>query len=164
MNRHSRIIALLTLFCVGHGAIMAESKVLEVKWTELKPLISGHQVTLELIDGTRVTGEVVVVREDSILMDPSATEKGQAAGNGLISRNTIALVHLRRTRGSWGRKMGTALGFMAGTVLGGYAASKTNSAGAGIPTFLGISSGIGLGGYFAGKHLDKRVTHMKVVP
>src|SRR6188768_2123167 len=164
MNRHIRIVVLITLYCGGDSAITAESKALEVTWKELAPLISGYQVTLELIDGVRVTGEVIAVREDSILMDVSTAVKTHAAGNGLIPRKTIALIHLRRTHGSWGRGMGTVLGVMGGIVLGGYAASKTNSAGAGIPAFIGISSGGGLSGYYAGKLLDTRVTHMKVVP
>jgi len=164
MNHYARIIALFTLYCAGQSALMAESKVLAVTWKELTPLIHGHQVTLELTDGAKVSGEVMAVREDSILLDVSAAEKAHAASGGSIARNTISLIHLRRTRGNWGRNMGTVLGVMGGIVLGGYAAAHTSSAGAAIPTLIGISSGAGLGGYFAGKQLDKRVTHLKVVP
>ena len=47
---------------------MAVSKPVEVKWKELAPLIKGYDVTLELIDGVKVRGEVIAIREDSILI------------------------------------------------------------------------------------------------
>jgi hypothetical protein len=165
MNQKIRAVFLVALLCVGQKAARAESKPLEVKWSELAALIGGHHVVLELTDGVIVKGEVAAVREDTILMDVSSAVKGYAKGNGSIPRASIGLIDLERTRGAWGRTMGTVIGVLGGLTVGGYvAATKTNSAGAGIPVFLGIASGMSLGGYYAGRGLDKRVTHLKVVP
>jgi hypothetical protein len=60
--------------------------------------------------------------------------------------------------------MGTVVGVLTGLVLGGYTASHTNSAGAGIPVFLGIASGVSIAGYYTGKELDLRITLIKIVP
>ena len=57
------------------------------------------------------------------------------------------------------------IGLLGGMTVGTYVAvEKTNSTGAGTATFLGIAAGMGVAGYFAGRELDKRVTHIKVVP
>ena len=164
MQTYFRFSVLTVLYCLCHIALGAESRSVEVKWTELAPLISGYRVTLELNDGSRIRGDVIAVREQGIVMDISELAKGQAYGDGLIPRSAILVLHLERSRGSWGRGIGTVLGVMGGVVLGAYGLVRTDSAGAGIPVFLGISSAAGLGGYYAGKLIDRRVTHIKIAP
>jgi len=165
MTEKFRAVFLITLLCVGQKGALAESKPLELKWNELAPMIGGHHVALVLTDGTTVKGEVAAVREEAILMNVSSAVSGYAKGNGSIPRSSLALINLERRRGAWGRTMGTVIGVLVGLAVGGYvAATKTNSAGAGIPVFLGIASGISVAGYFAGRGLDKQVTQIKVVP
>lgn len=142
-----RALFLITLLCVGQKGALAESKPLEVKWSELATLIGGHRVALELTDGLTVKGEVVAVREDAILLDVSSAARGYARGSGSIPRGSVGLINLQRTRGGWGRTMGTVIGVMGGLGVGGYVAGRaTSSAGAAIPTFLGIASAISLVG------------------
>jgi hypothetical protein len=165
MTQKIRAVFFVTLLCAGQKGVRAEAKPLEMKWSELAPLIGGHHASLVLTDGTTVKGEVVAVREDAILMDVSSAVKGYAKGNGSVPRSSLALIDLERTRGAWGRTMGTVIGVLGGLTVGGYvAATSTNSAGAAIPIFLGIASGVSVAGYYAGRGLDKRVTHIKVVP
>ena len=165
MNERVRAAFLIALLCAGPQGLLAESKPLEMKWNELAPLIVGHRVALMLTDGAIVKGEAVSVREDVILMDVSSAVKGYSKGNGSVPRPSVALIDLERRRGAWGRTMGTVLGILAGMTLGIYvAAEKTNSTGAGTATFFGIAAGMGVAGYFVGRELDKRVTHIKIVP
>ena len=154
MISQSRIPVLFAILCLGQTASFAESKPVELRWSELAPLIQSRRVELTLVDGAKLKGEAVVVREDSIVM-----------GNASIPRSSVSLIKLQRTRGSWGRKLGTVIGVLSGLVVGGYVtAVATNSAGAGIPLFLGMASGVTLGGYYIGRGIDYRTTLIKVAP
>jgi hypothetical protein len=157
---------LTVLLLAGPGGAFAQTRPLEMKWSELSPLIGGHRVAVLLNDGISVKGEVVAVREDTILLDVSVPVKGYQKGSGSIPRNSIALVDLERSRGAWGRTMGTVIGVLGGMTLGGYVLAKENgpSAGAALATFLGIAAGGSLAGYYAGRAIDKRVTQIKIVP
>jgi hypothetical protein len=158
---------LLALVCTVQSVGFCDSKPLELKWNELAGIIAGHNVELTLADGGSLRGEAVAVREGSLLMDikgvSSAGSRFQK-GSAEIPRASIGLIRVDRTRGSWGRTMGTVVGVLSGLVLGGYAAAHTNSAGAGIPTFLGIASGLSVTGYYAGRGLDRRTTLIRIVP
>ncbi len=165
MTKNIRLIFLIALLGLGQKGARAESKPLEMKWNELAPMIGGHRAALVLTDGATVKGEVVAVREDSILMDVSSAVRGYTKGSGSIPRNSVSLIRLQRTRGAWGRTLGTVIGVLGGVVVGGYvAATSTNRAATGIPVFLGVASGISVAGYYAGRGLDKRITQIKVVP
>lgn len=154
MTSLSRVPAVFALLYSAQTASFAESKPVELKWSELAPLIQSRRVELTLVDGAKLKGEAVVVREDSIVL-----------GSGSIPRSSVSLIKLQRTRGSWGRKLGTVIGVLGGLVVGGYVtAVATNSAGAGIPLFLGMASGVTLGGYYIGRGIDYRTTLIKVAP
>jgi len=126
----------------------------ELRWSELAPLIQGRRVELTLGDGAKLRGEAVVVREDSIVM-----------ANASIPRESVSLIKVDKSRGSWGRKLGTVIGVVSGIVAGAYvSAVSTDSAATGIPIFLGVSSAGTLGGYFVGRGIDKRSILIKVIP
>ena len=155
------LVALLALPATGFG----QTKPLEMKWSELSPMITGHHVTISLPDGTAVQGEAVAVRDDTILMDVSTPVKGYPKGSGSVPRASISLIDLERTKGSWGRTLGTVVGVLGGVTLGGYVAvTKNQSGGGATATFLGIAAAGSVIGYYAGKGIDKRVTHIKIVP
>ena len=158
---------LAALLCVGQTSGLAEIKPLELKWSELPPMVVGHRVELTLTEGGKVRGEAVVVRDDAFVMDVrgSSGERAYPNGSASIPRNSVVMIKLERARGSWGRSIGTVIGVMAGLVLGGYASYvATDSAGAGIPLFLGVASATAIAGYYAGRGLDRRVTLIKIVP
>ncbi len=82
-----------------------------------------------------------------------------------MPRTSLAQINLERRRGAWGRTMGTVLGILTRLTIGGYvAATAASSAGTGIPPFLGVAGAISVGGYYAGKALDRRITHIRIVP
>jgi hypothetical protein len=122
--RRIRAVFLIILLFAGQKNAPAESKPLEMKWNELAPMIVGRRVALILTDSTTVKGEVVAMREETILMDVSSAVKGYAKGSGSIPRSSLALIDLERRRGAWGRTMGTVIGVLGGMTLGGYVAAK----------------------------------------
>ena len=104
--------ALIALLLAGHLAGSLNRKPLELKCGELAPMILGHRVDLTLTEDGKVKGEAVAVREDSLVMEVtrSSGQKAFAKGSGAIPRSSIALIKLERSRGSWGRSLGTVLG------------------------------------------------------
>ena len=156
------MILLLALPVGGFG----QAKPLEMKWGELAPMLTGHHVTVTLSDGTAVKGEAVAVREDAMLLDVSSAVKGYPKGSGSIPHNSITLIDLQRTKGSWGRTLGTVIGVVGGIALGAYVDSKNvlnKSPGDIAGTFVGITAGGAVTGYFVGRGIDKRVTHIRIV-
>jgi hypothetical protein len=150
----SRVPAVFALLHSAQTASFAGSKPVELKWSELAPMIQSRRVELTLVDGVKLKGKTVVVREDSIVLE-----------NASVPRSSVSLIKLEKARGSWGRRLGTVIGVVSGLVVGGYVtAVATNSAGAGIPLFLGMASGVTLGGYYIGREIDRRTTLIKVVP
>jgi hypothetical protein len=163
MTRYLTLFALLVSLCTR---LSAASKPVELKWTELSPVIATHSVTLNLTDGGKVTGEAVTVREDALVMDvkQSIGSKPYNKGNATLDRKLISSIELHRTRGSWGRGLGTTLGVLVGMGIGGEAASHQNSLGTGTTVFVGITSGMAVAGYYIGRSLDRDTTHITILP
>jgi hypothetical protein len=62
------------LFTVGLILLLqingtAKDKTLELKWNELGPVVIGHNVAAKLPGGAGFRGEVVAVRDDSLVVD-----------------------------------------------------------------------------------------------
>jgi hypothetical protein len=140
---------------------------LELTWSELSPVIAGRTITFIVPGGASLTGEVVTVRDDALLLEIKKTSDKVAfpGSSATIPRESITELTVERRRGSWGRNIGTTIGVLTGVVVGGYVAGTVaDSAGTGIPMFLAIASGITVGGYYAGRELDTRRTMIRVVP
>ena len=137
----------------------------ELRWAELGPVVSGQRVTVVLSDGSRVTGDAVVVRDDALVLDVKRAtgSRAYAGSNAPVPRPMIATIEIERHGGA-GRTLGVVLGVLTGVVIGGWvSAEAADSAGVGIPLFLGIASGITVAGYYAGKQMSKRVTVIRIV-
>jgi hypothetical protein len=162
-----QIVLLILLLCAGQTSGLAAAQPIELKWNELTPVIQGHRVEVALKEGTKIQGEAVVVRGDSLVVEVKKVSGGKTyhKGSAAIPRTEISLIKLERTRGNWGRKLGVTIGLLSGLTVGGYvAATATHSAGAGIPLFLGVASAVTLAGYYAGRGLDGRITLIRIIP
>jgi hypothetical protein len=149
----------MALLSLAEVSGLAESKPLELRWSELEPVITGRRAAVLLTDGRTIKGEVVAVRGDSLLMD------ARSASGTPIPRQSINLIKLEKGRGSWGRGMGTTLGVLTGVPVGAYvAATQARSGGAGVAIFVTMAAAITTGGYFVGRNLDKRISWIKIVP
>jgi hypothetical protein len=160
-----RLFLILGAICALQGVALCESKAVELRWNELSGMVAGHNVVVTLRDGATVSGEAMAVREDSLVLEiRRASNPALRKGNGAIPRDSISIIKLERSRGGWGKTIGTVIGVLSGITLGGYAAAHTNSAGAGIPVFLGVAAGFTVAGSYAGRQLDKKETLIKIVP
>ncbi|MGE3843478.1 MAG: hypothetical protein AB7I50_18050, partial [Vicinamibacterales bacterium] len=84
-----------------------------LRWSELAPVIVGHRVTAVLTDGSRVTGDALVVRDDALVMERA----------GAVPRPSIASIEVETHRGA-GRPLGIVLGVLAGVVIGGWVSGE----------------------------------------
>jgi hypothetical protein len=159
MTPINRLRILIGLLTVGQIGALAESKTLELKWSELNPVITGHRVAMQLTDGRTIKGDMIAIREDSLLIDAGN------ASRAAIPKNSISVIKVERTRGAWGRGMGATLGMLTGVSVGGYvAATKASSGGTAVAIFVPVAAAIAAGGYYVGRQLDRRGTSIKVVP
>jgi hypothetical protein len=166
MRGYYRTCFLLVGLCFTRSAALAQAKPLELKWNELASMIVGHHVEIALAEKGTVRGEAVAVRQDTLVIDVTKATgpKLYSAGSAELLRSDIGLIKVQRTRGAWGRTLGTVIGVVAGLGGGGYAAAHTDSAGAGVAVLVAVTSAAAVGGYYAGRSLDRRVTVIRVVP
>lgn len=164
-------ILLLSLsWWIGAAAMHGGPAPVSLRWTEVGPMIQGNQVDLDLADGSKISGEVVTVRERSIVVSVKhGSRRGSGAASGSeIERGSIRLIRLHKTPGRWGRKLGTGVGLLAGLSMGSYATFQTvdhsNSGAAGLVVFTAVTSASTVAGYFVGKHLDGRTILIQVIP
>jgi hypothetical protein len=140
---------------------------IELRWSELPPLLQGNRVHVTLNDGTTVQGDVLAVRDDGLILDISRSSRRAAyrPGSGTLARTDVSVIRIERSSGGWGRHLGTLIGALSGVVIGGYVTGETtDSASAGIPLFLTVASAITVAGYYGGRRLDRKVTTIRVLP
>jgi hypothetical protein len=148
--------------------MQAETRPLELKWSEIAPTVQGHRVELTLSGGATISGDVAAIRDDAMVMDVKKTSdpKAYPKGNASVPRTSIQLVKLKKSA-SWGKTLGTTLGVLSGVTVGGYVAGTTvgdKGAGPIIAVFLVIAGAMSVGGYLLGRQIDQRATTIRVVP
>jgi hypothetical protein len=167
MNRRTPVTLLVAFALVGQSTGVAAPRPLELKWSELSSTILGRTVQLTLPEGATVSGEVIVVREESLVVNVRKTSDRKAVpkGNAPIPRASVTLLSMTESRGHWGRKVGARLGTLSGVLAGAYVVAKTEpSGGADLAIFGAITAAGMLGGYFIGRSADARATLIRVVP
>jgi hypothetical protein len=154
------------LMCLVWCAAPAEAASLELRWSELAPIILEHRVKVVLPGGQEIQGQAVAVREDALVLDIEKTSdrKAYPKGQGSIPRTSLTTLQVETIRGSGGRTMGLIAGVLGGVVLGGDLIAHTaHSEAAAISSFLGISTGSAIAGYYAGRGHDRQVTIVKIL-
>src|ERR1700719_759682 len=111
-NLKSPVRLLVAFALVAQSIVMAAPKPLEVKWSELGSLLQGRNIRLTLPGGVTVGGEVIIVREDTLVLNVHKTSDSRAypKGNATLPRESVTVVSMTETHGRWGRKMGSGIG------------------------------------------------------
>ena len=156
---------LMCALCAAPNALASSSQ-LELQWSDLGPTVAGHRVQLVLPDGARIQGQVVVVRDDALVLNVNKTSNSQShpKGQQVVPRASVSTLQLESNRGS-GKTMGVIVGALGGLILGGdLVAHAARSEAAAVPAFFGISTASTLAGYYIGKAHDRQATIIRIVP
>ncbi len=148
----TRFYALLCTSLIFAASLYADSSPLNLRWADLPQAITGKSVTVGLKDGSSVKANVTSVEPTALAVE--VAKQGQTS----IARERIASVsfigmHKR------GRIIGTTLGIAGGIVAGSLVAVGANG-GAGVGLMLGIP----VTGYFIGRHSDRELVRITILP
>ena len=109
--------ALLASF--PHPSIAMANEI-ELHWNELSGIALGRNVDLRLTDGTRVQGELLVVRPEALSIDVNKTSNKLTYPKGQreIPRASMSTLELRRIKTARWRVVGTTAGVVGGLFAG----------------------------------------------
>jgi hypothetical protein len=144
----------------------AAPKQVKLTWGELSPFVVNQKISTVLTDGTRLQGEAMAVRPESLVLDiqKSSRKKLHALGQAEIPKGSIRELKVIRVRGPMGRIAGTILGVVGGIAATGGAAVAADSLAmvwVGLLVIVPISA---VAGYYAGKLADQRTTRIEIKP
>lgn len=157
----------ISVFLAVSLPAVARTANIEVRWSELSPLILGQTVTLVLPGGTAISGQTVAVRDDVLVLDVRRTSdsKVQPKGPASIPRASVTTLQKSETKAVGGRVLGVVVGVLVGMVAGGeIVAHGDMREGPGVTTFTAVAVSGAVGGYYLGKSVDRRSTTIRVVP
>ena len=99
-------------------------KLLQVRWSELKELIGGKKVALQLADGSKVEGRIGMVNADSLVFDVKKTSnlKDYPKGSIRIPRETVSRIEVRGLKENKGIRIAATAGTFVGTMMGSMVA------------------------------------------
>jgi hypothetical protein len=137
----------------------------ELTWDELAAVLVEQKIATVLADGTKLKGEVLAVRPESLVLDVAKTSRRKAwpLGQSEILRTALTSVDLIRERSAGWRILGGLLGGIGGLFGTGALAYAANSV-AVLPFMLLIIPLGAVAGYYAGKIADQHTTHIRIRP
>jgi hypothetical protein len=150
----------------GGQARTPASRQLDLTWEELAGFLVERQISLALTDGTKLQGEVLAVRSDSLVMDVRKSSRKPAFPTGQTEVARASVGDLRIIR------EGHAIMRVAGAIGGGigaffgvaWIAFAAETAAIAIPALLLLVPAASAGGYYAGKLADRRFTQISIRP
>ncbi|MCY3759344.1 MAG: hypothetical protein OXG96_16630 [Acidobacteria bacterium] len=121
------VILVLSTYLQGSD----REKPLEVRWSELKNLIGGKLVTLQIAEGTRVEGQIRVVNASSLVfkVKNSSNPKDYPKGEIQITREAISRLEVRGLKENKGKRVAATVGTFIGTMMGSMVAIAGTEAG-----------------------------------
>ena len=101
-----------------------QEKLLEVRWSELKDLIGGKTVTLQLAEGARVEGQIRRVNADSLVFNVrnSSNPKDYPKGEIQIPGKAVSRLEVRGLKENKGKRVAATVGTFVGTMMGSMVA------------------------------------------
>ena len=128
-----RILGLVAVFLAMNGSSLGSEpeKRRQVRWSELKKLIGGKQVTLQLAEGARVEGRIRTMTAASLVFkvkkssDPVAYPKGKIQ----VPRETVSRIEVRGLKENKGMRVGATVGTFVGAMMGSMVAIAGTEAG-----------------------------------
>jgi hypothetical protein len=159
------------LFLLPAWAPLRAASLRQITWRQL-PVLTGKKVSLVTPGGALISGKVVGVDAEALILkvarttDPSAYPKGEVR----VPRASLRTLRVQ-TKGHKFRVIGTLIGANAG-ILGGAGAAieiqggvlSNNHPAVATAAFIGIAAGGTVAGYLMGSRADRRSTIYEILP
>jgi hypothetical protein len=162
-----KAVALTVAFgMLAQQTALAAPKETRITWNELRDVAVEKRVSTVLPDGTRLEGEVLAVRAESLVLDVNKTshKKLHPKGQQEIPRASIGEIRVIRHRGAGMRIVGGILGAIGGLAAVSGLAFLTENVAVLIPGFVLIIPTSAVAGYYAGKLADRSITRLVIQP
>jgi hypothetical protein len=164
------LAAMLAYAMLLEGAAIAQpaptfnSRQVQISWEELSALAIDRRISTTLPDGTRLEGDALAVRPDTLLLDVHKTSNNRLYPQGQteVPRRGVSEIRVIRYRGPVMRIiLGIASGF--GGAVGSFALGYAlDSLAVFLPlVILGVPLAV-VGGYYAGKLADRYTTRLLI--
>ena len=128
-----RILGMVAVFLAMNGSSLGSEpeKRLQVRWSELKKLIGGKQVTLQLAEGARVEGRIGKVTDTLLVFEvkKSSEPVDYPKGKIQIPRETVSRIEVRGLKENKGKRIAATAGAFVGTMMGSMVAIAGTEAG-----------------------------------
>ena len=138
-------------WCIGSGRLFA-ANVIELKWSELSPVVGGYNVELTLPDGNVLKGKVLEVLPDVLVLDVAKSSMAKAFPKGKTEIPRAHLTVLKLILANAGKAV--TIGALAGISLG-IANGALQGVGKGIGTGVFCVGVGGLIGWATGRSTTK---------
>jgi hypothetical protein len=135
-----------------------------ITWGELSKFIVDRKIEAKLSDRTKLQGDVLAVRPDSLVLDitKSSNRKAYPVGQTAIPRTSVADLKFIRVGGP-GRLIGGIVGAVGGAFTAGAMAWYLYPAGLIVGPFVVLPI-MAVTGYYAGKAADRRRRQIILAP
>ena len=128
-----RGIGILVVFLVLSGNLPGsdQQELLQVRWSELKTLIGGKKVTLQLAEGGKLEGRIGTVNPASLAFNvtKSSNLKDYPKGRIRIPRETVSRIEVRGLKENKAKRIAATAGTFVGTMMGSMVAIAGTEAG-----------------------------------
>jgi hypothetical protein len=164
-------IALVLVFAwLAQDVAMAGQKLPRIpkdgrlSWSELGPVAVDRKAKVLLSDGTKVEGEVLAVRPESLVLEVNKTSDKHVwpKGQTEVPRTSVTQFRLVKDSGP-GKLIGGIVGTVGGIMTAGVIAYYSGG-GAGIAGLFIVIPAMAVGGYYLGKLADVRTRLITIVP
>ncbi len=128
-----RSSSVLVVFLMLSGNLPGsdQEEFLQVRWSELKELIGGKKVALQLAEGAKLEGRIGTVNPALLAFNvtKSSNLKDYPKGRVRIPRETVSRIEVRGLKENKGKRIAATAGTFVGTMMGSMVAIAGTEAG-----------------------------------
>ena len=129
--RRSSSVLVVFLMLSGNLPGSDQEEFLQVRWSELKELIGGKKVALQLAEGAKLEGRIGTVNPALLAFNvtKSSNLKDYPKGRVRIPRETVSRIEVRGLKENKGKRIAATAGTFVGTMMGSMVAIAGTEAG-----------------------------------
>ena len=142
--KYRRISGLVAAFLAMSGIMLGSDPETrrQVRWSELKQLVGGKKVTLQLAAGAQLDGRVRKVTDTSLVFKvrKSSDQADYPKGKIELPRETVSRIEVRGLKGNKGKQVGLSVATFAVTLFASFAAVRAAGSDSGMTAGQGMAA------------------------